>query len=88
VRLPLLRAIGAAATVRMMGSGSIELASVAAGRLGCFVQYDCLPWDWLPGAALVDAAGGCTRVLELDGHRWHIAGAARTVEDVAHLLLG
>jgi myo-inositol-1(or 4)-monophosphatase len=88
VRLPLLRAIRAAATVRMMGSGSIELAAVAAGRLGCFVQYDCLAWDWLPGAMLVEAAGGATRVLELNGHRWHIAGSARNVEDIAALLPG
>ena len=51
VRLPLLRALRDAATVRMFGSGSIELASVAAGRLGGWVQYDCYDWDWLPGAA-------------------------------------
>jgi myo-inositol-1(or 4)-monophosphatase len=88
VRLPLLRAIGGAATVRMLGSGSVELAAVAAGRLGCFLQYDCLPWDWLPGAALVAAAGGVARVLELDGRRWHIAGPAGAVEEIVELLAG
>jgi myo-inositol-1(or 4)-monophosphatase len=82
VREPLLRAIGAAATVRMLGSGSVELASVAAGRLGGFVQYDCLPWDWYPGAALVEGAGGVARVLELAGHRWHLAGPARVVAEL------
>jgi myo-inositol-1(or 4)-monophosphatase len=88
VRLPLLRAIRRAATVRMMGSGSVELAAVASGRLGCFVQYDCLPWDWLPGSALVTAAGGTVRIVELDGHRWHLAGSAGVVEEVSALLLG
>lgn len=82
VREPLLRAIGAAATVRMLGSGSVELASVAGGRLGGFVQYDCLPWDWYPGAALVEGAGGAARVIELAGHRWHLAGPARVVAEL------
>jgi myo-inositol-1(or 4)-monophosphatase len=88
VRIPLLRAISAAATVRMIGSGSIELASVAAGRLGCFVQHDTLPWDWWPGAALVTAAGGVTEVFELDGVRWHLAGGALAVAQAAALLRG
>jgi fructose-1,6-bisphosphatase/inositol monophosphatase family enzyme len=87
VRLPLLRAIAGAATVRMIGSGSVELAAVAAGRLGCFVQYDCLPWDWLPGAALVAAAGGTVRVLEIEGHRWHIAGGQAAVDAIAGALI-
>ena len=89
VRVPLLRAISAAATVRMIGSGSIELAAVAAGRLGCFVQHDSLPWDWWPGAALVAAAGGVTEVFELDGVRWHLAGGApRRSREAAALLRG
>ncbi len=28
--------------------GSVELASIAGGRLGAYVQNDCLDWDWLP----------------------------------------
>jgi myo-inositol-1(or 4)-monophosphatase len=88
VRVPLLRAISAAATVRMIGSGSIELASVAGGRLGCFVQHDSLPWDWWPGATLVVAAGGVTEVFESDGVRWHLAGGALAVAQAAQLLRG
>ena len=87
-RLPLLRAISGSATVRMVGSGSIELAAVAAGRLGCFVQHDCLPWDWLPGSTLVSAAGGSVRVLEVDGHCWHVAGGAEAVREAVALLRG
>jgi myo-inositol-1(or 4)-monophosphatase len=87
VRRPLARAVGAAATVRAFGSGSMELAWVAGGRLGVYVQHDCLPWDWLPGAALVTAAGGATRVIDLDGHRWHIAGNHQVVDEVSLALL-
>jgi myo-inositol-1(or 4)-monophosphatase len=88
VREPLLRALRGAGTLRTFGSGSIELAWVADGRLGGYLQYDCLPWDWLPGAALVDAAGGVSTVLALGGHRWHIAGSARLVDDLARILTG
>jgi myo-inositol-1(or 4)-monophosphatase len=88
VREPLLRALRRAGTVRTFGSGSIELAWVADGRLGGFLQHDCLPWDWLPGAALVTAAGGDIAVVPLDGHRWHIAGSTRLVDDLTTILRG
>ena len=87
-REPLHAAIRGAATVRMLGSGSIELASVAAGRLGAWVQHDSLDWDWLPGVALVTAAGGVTEVLHHRGHRWHLAGNRRAVADIRSALLG
>jgi myo-inositol-1(or 4)-monophosphatase len=86
LRVPLLRAVQAAATVRMLGSGSIELAAVAAGRLGAWVQAASLPWDWLPGAALVRAAGGAAEVVEAHGHRWHVAGSRQAVDEVARLV--
>ncbi len=85
-RRPLLRVMSKAATVRMLGSGSVELAAVASGRLGVWAQIDSLPWDWLPGSALVLAAGGAAEVLELDRHRWHVAGNRRAVADVLELL--
>jgi myo-inositol-1(or 4)-monophosphatase len=81
-RQPLLFALQGAATVRMLGSGSIELASVAGGRLGAWVQHDSLDWDWLPGMALVTAAGGTTDVVEHRGHRWHIAGNLDVVSEI------
>lgn len=86
VREPLSRVVQNAATVRMLGSGSVELASVASGRLGAYVQYDCLPWDWYPGAALVTAAGGATAVVEASGHRWHVAGSRQVVAEVVAAL--
>jgi len=42
VREPLLRVLREAATVRMLGSGSIELSSVAGGRLGAWCSTT--PW--------------------------------------------
>lgn len=86
VRLPWLRVVGAAATVRVFGSGSIELASLAGGRLGAWMQYDCPDWDWLPGVALVGAAGGATHVSEVGAHRWHIAGSHQVVDEITALL--
>jgi myo-inositol-1(or 4)-monophosphatase len=87
IRVPLLRVMEGAATVRMLGSGSIELAAVAAGRLGASLQADSLPWDWLPGAALVRAAGGAAEIVEAAGRRWNLAGSPRAVEEMTALLL-
>lgn len=87
-RAPLLRVLQRAATVRMLGCGSVEMAAVAAGRLGVSVQIDTLPWDWLPGAALVRGAGGVAEVVEAHGHRWHLAGSRQTVDEVRALLFG
>ncbi|HEY2165815.1 MAG TPA: inositol monophosphatase [Jatrophihabitantaceae bacterium] len=81
-RVPFLRAVQGAATVRMLGSGSVELASVAGGRLGCALQLNALDWDWVPGAALVVAAGGESRMFTAHGHRWHAAGNAQAVEEL------
>ena len=81
-RVPLLRAVQGAATLRMLGSGSVELASVASGRLGAWLQLNSHNWDWLPGAALVRGAGGATHVFDAHGHRWHAAGNAQTVEEI------
>jgi myo-inositol-1(or 4)-monophosphatase len=86
LRTPLLSALARAATVRMLGSGSIELAYVAAGRLGAWMQADSLDWDWLPGAALVTAAGGAAQVVHAGAHRWHLAGSDRAVAELAALL--
>jgi fructose-1,6-bisphosphatase/inositol monophosphatase family enzyme len=84
---PLLRAIGHAATLRMLGSGSVELAAVASGRLGAWLHLDSPSWDWLPGAALVRAAGGSTVGFEAHGHRWHLAGNVRAVDELRELVL-
>jgi fructose-1,6-bisphosphatase/inositol monophosphatase family enzyme len=74
-------ATAAAATVRMLGSASIDLAGVATGRLGVFLQANLHPWDWYPGAALVMGAGGVAQELQVGDNLWQVAGNARAVAD-------
>lgn len=85
---PFMAAAAKAATIRMLGSGSCDLGGVASGRLGCWFQHSCPEWDWLPGKAIVLAAGGAVRVLEVNGIRWHIAGGPTAVAEIAGLLAG
>jgi fructose-1,6-bisphosphatase/inositol monophosphatase family enzyme len=87
-RIPLLRVMTGAATVRVLGSGSIELCSVAGGRLGAWVQRNSYDWDWFPGVAMVTAAGGVAKAEEINGHRWHVAGSHQAVEEILTLLRG
>jgi len=87
LREPLWAAIGGAAALRMIGSGSVELAAVAGGRLGIWIAVDAPDWDWYPGAALVAAAGGVTEVLDHRGHRFHLAGPPTAVADARAALL-
>lgn len=84
---PLLNAISGAATVRVIGSGSIELASVAGGRIGASLHAGTLPWDWIPGAALVEAAGGVARVIEHRDQHWHVAGNRQVVDEISAAVL-
>jgi myo-inositol-1(or 4)-monophosphatase len=86
LRETFLALIEPAATVRMLGSGSVELAYIAGGRIGAFAQNDCLDWDWYPGRALVEAAGGAAQVIEKAGHRWHLAGNPAAVADLVDVL--
>jgi myo-inositol-1(or 4)-monophosphatase len=80
--------VSRAATVRMMGSASIDLASVAGGRLGLFLQSDLNDWDWVPGAALVRGAGGVAETVDAGGHRWHLAGNHAVVAEAVSALGG
>lgn len=75
-----------AATVRMLGSASIDLAAVASGRLGLFLQANLHPWDWYPGAALVQGAGGVALELDHCGNRWQLAGNAAAVAEAAEAI--
>jgi fructose-1,6-bisphosphatase/inositol monophosphatase family enzyme len=66
----------------MLGSGSVEMAYVAGGRLGAVLQLNALDWDRLPGAALVQAAGGCCEHFTAHGHTWHAAGNRQAVDEI------
>ncbi|WP_312981354.1 inositol monophosphatase family protein [Corynebacterium sp.] len=70
------------ATVRFNGSASVDMAGVAAGNAGCWFQHSVLPWDLLPGRALIEGAGGrCARV-RAGGKLWSVAGSPSSVGHV------
>lgn len=74
------------ATVRMLGSASVDMAGVASGRHGCWMQRSVASWDWLPGRALIEGAGGASVRVESGGTQWSIAGAKDCVEAVRESL--
>ncbi|MET0866205.1 MAG: inositol monophosphatase [Nakamurella sp.] len=88
LREGVLRSIAAAASVRIIGSGSVELAAVAAGRLGVWLHADTPSWDWYPGAAIVLAAGGVIDVFDHGGHSWYVAGPPTGVAQAKAAVLG
>ena len=70
----LTRVLATAGSVRITGSGTLELAYVAAGRLHGWIQPATYRWDWVPGALLVTEAGG--RAERIAGEPdWCVAAA-------------
>jgi myo-inositol-1(or 4)-monophosphatase len=83
---PVLAALAErAGMLRMGGSGSLDLAWVAAGRIDAWLQPNVDAWDWLPGALLVSEARGHCEVLP-GTPAWHLAGAPHLVEALRALL--
>jgi len=78
--------VAGAATVRILGSASVDMAGVASSWFGAFLQANLNGWDWYPGAALVIGAGGVAEELLVGENRWQVAGNAETVEDVTAAL--
>ena len=70
----LQRVFSAAGSTRVTGSGTLELAYVAAGRLDGWIQPATYRWDWVPGALLVAEAGGRAERTPTDPD-WCIAAA-------------
>jgi myo-inositol-1(or 4)-monophosphatase len=44
--------------IRRFGTASLDLAHVASGMYGAFVEYQLSPWDFAAGRLLVEEAGG------------------------------
>ena len=70
----------------MLGAGSVDLAGVAEGTLGAWMQHSVADWDWLPGRALVEGVGGTCVTIPAGGVNWHIAGNATVVSEIQHAL--
>ena len=82
----LTRAVEGAAAIRMLGSGSMDLAAIAQGQLHVYVQREVADWDRLPGEALVLGAGGAARQVEAAGTTWTVIGTPSSVEAIAAAL--
>lgn len=80
------RAVGRVAALRMLGSGSMDLAAVADSRVGVWFQHSVPAWDWLPGQALVAGAGGATRRTTAGGVVWSVAGPPTAVDEIVTCL--
>jgi fructose-1,6-bisphosphatase/inositol monophosphatase family enzyme len=80
--------VGGAATLRMLGSASMDGTAVASGALHVRCQHSLPPWDELPAAALILGAGGATQRIEAAGVTWFAAGAPTAVDDIARALAG
>ncbi|UKA76261.1 inositol monophosphatase family protein [Arthrobacter sp. FW306-07-I] len=80
--MPWHAAATSAASLRMLGSGSCDLGRVADGQLGCWFQHSCPEWDWLPGKAIVLAAGGAVDTVRVNGLEWFIAGGTTAVREL------
>lgn len=73
------------AGLRMLGAGSVDLAGVADGSLGMWLQHSVKSWDWLPGRALVEGAGGTATKFESGGVTWCLAGNSESVKQALAL---
>lgn len=82
------RAMAAVATTRIRGSGTLELAWLAAGRLDLWLQRTPAPWDWLPGALLVRESGGEAEVVSVAGQQWHVACPANNWRHALRIVEG
>ncbi|KEQ27428.1 inositol monophosphatase family protein [Paenibacillus tyrfis] len=78
----LSRVMSRSMITRMLGSVSLQLAYVASGRLDAYWEHGNDTFDWLPGALLVQEAGG--KVTDTEGRLFGqgpggIAAASRTL---------
>lgn len=64
------RLMRTAIEVRILGSAALNLAYVAAGRIGAFWEPGLNAWDIAAGALLVQEAGG--RVTDMRGGPFHV----------------
>jgi len=80
--------LGQVRDLRRLGSASLDLAYVAAGRVDAYFESVDKPWDWVAGAIFVREAGG--RVTELtpnDPAHPRIVASAPAIHDALLELL-
>lgn len=82
-----VRAASGVATLRMMGSGTMDAVAIARGQCDVLFQHSVPDWDRLPGAAIIRGAGGESRVVHAAGVDWHVAGVPTAVAEICDRLL-
>jgi len=82
------RAASRVATLRMLGSASMDATAVAQGQLGVSFQHGMADWDRLPGAAIIRGVGGTARQVDAGAVRWGVAGAPTAVAEICEALAG
>lgn len=80
------RVVSGVATLRMLGSGSMDLTAIAQGQLHASCQHSVPPWDRLPGAALVLGVGGTHRRTSAAGVEWSVTGVPSAVDAICAAL--
>ena len=81
------RALGQVGTLRMLGSGTMDVMAIASGQWDVLFQHSVADWDRLPGAAIIRGAGGDSVVVRASGVDWTVTGAPSAVADVRSALL-
>ena len=61
-------------SVRILGSGVLNFAWVACGRLSAYWEPELAPWDAAAGTLLIEEAGGS--VSDLDGSEYELTTSA------------
>jgi fructose-1,6-bisphosphatase/inositol monophosphatase family enzyme len=83
------RMVETARKVRSFGSTAVEIALVAAGVTGAFVQLGTNLWDFAAAAIVLREAGGVLEKVEITPGRWRIMASNRGIAtEVSGLLLG
>jgi len=77
-----------AATLRMLGSGTMDAMAIAQGQLHVLCQHTVAEWDWLPGSAIIRGVGGAARRTTAAGVEWSVAGVPTAVAQVLAALEG
>ena len=80
------RVVGGLATLRMLGSGTLDAMAVASGHLGLTFQHSVADWDRLPGEAVIRGVGGAVRRTTAAGVEWYVAGAPTAVTEACAAL--
>ena len=81
-----VRAVRGVATLRMLGSGTMDHMAVAQGQMEVFFQHSVHDWDWYPGMAIVRGVGGVARRTTAGGVEWSVSGVPTAVAEVCAAL--